>query len=521
MPMEFSIRIILAILSTLTAGILVASLSLHVRGKKKQQRRAPPEAAGALPLLGHLHLLGTDQLLHRIFGDMADKYGPMFLVRLATHPALVVSNWEVAKELFTTHDMNFSSRPRSIAVKLMGYDHKMLGFAPYGPYWRNIRKLARLKLLSSHRVELVAHVRDTEVNCFIKELYDQTLKSRGVAVVEMKERIGDLATNVIVRTLAGKRYNSGTDDESRRCQEAMAGFFHLAGLLLVSDFAPFLGWIDVLTGKISKIKRVGKECDSIVGSWVKEHREKRLENNIKGDQDFIHGMMSVMEDDSIPIEEADATIKATCLSLILGGVDASAITFTWAVSLLLNNRRVLEKAQDELDIHIGKHRQVQESDINNLVYLQAIMKETLRLHPPAPLSAAREAMEDCTIAGFRIPAGTRLVLNIWKLHRDPSIWQKPLDFLPERFLNDHANIDVRGQDFELLPFGSGRRVCPGITYALQFLHLALARLLHGFELGTVSDKSIDMSESPGLAVPKATPLEVTLTPRLPAMLYGY
>ncbi|KAK8510395.1 hypothetical protein V6N11_082442 [Hibiscus sabdariffa] len=522
MPMEFSIPIILAILFTLTAGILVASLSFHVRlrGKKKQQRRAPPEAAGALPLLGHFHLLGTDQLLHRTFGDMADKHGPIFTVRLATHPALVVSNWEVAKELFTTNDMNFSARPRSLAVKLMGYDQKMLGFAPYGPYWRNIRKLTRLKLLSSHRVELLAHVRDSEINCFIKELYDQTLKSRGVAVVEMKERIGNLKTNVIVRTLAGKRYNSGTDDESRRCQEAMAAFFHLAGLLLVSDFAPFLGWIDVLTGKMSKIKRIGKECDSIVGSWVKEHREKRLGENIKGDQDFIHAMMSVMDDDSIPIEEADTTIKATCLNLILGGVDPSAITFTWAVSLLLNNSRVLKKAQDELDIHVGKHRQVQESDINNLVYLQAIMKETLRLHPPAPLSAPREAMEDCTIAGFHVPAGTRLVLNIWKLHRDPSIWLKPLDFLPERFLNDHANIDVRGQDFELLPFGSGRRVCPGITYALQFLHLALARLLHGFELGTVSDKSIDMSESPGLAVPKATPLEVTLTPRLPAMLYG-
>ncbi|GMJ08492.1 cytochrome P450, family 82, subfamily C, polypeptide 4 [Hibiscus trionum] len=513
--MEFAIQIILTILFTIIAGI---SLSVNVRDKK-QRRRAPPEAAGALPLLGHLHLLGTDQLLHRTFGDMADKYGPMFLVRLATHPALVVSNWEVAKQLFTTNDLNFSTRPRSLAVELMGYGDKMLGNAPYGPYWRNIRKLARVKLLSSHRVELLRHVRDTEVNCFIKELYEQTLKSRGVAVVEMKERIGYLTTNLIVRTLAGKRYNSETDDELRRCRDVVAAFFRMAGLPLVSDFAPFLGWIDVLTGKISKLKRIGKECDNIVGRWVKEHREKRLGENIKGDQDFIYGMLSLMDDDSVPIEEADTRIKATCLTLILGGIDANAITLTWAVSLLLNNHHVLKKAQDELDFHVGKHRQVQESDINNLVYLQAILKETLRLHPPAPLSAPREAMEDCTIAGFHVPAGTHLVLNLWKLHRDPNIWQKPLDFLPDRFVKDHANLDVRGQDFELLPFGSGRRVCPGITYALQFLHLALARLLHGFELGTVSDKSIDMSESPGTAVPKATPLEATVTPRLPAMLY--
>lgn len=207
-------------------------------------------------------------------------------------------------------------------------------------------------------------------------------------------------------------------------------------------------------------------------------------------------------------------------SLILGGIDANVVVLTWAVSFLLNNRHVLKRAQDELDIHVGKHRQVQESDINNLVYLQAIIKETLRIKPPVPLSAPREAMEDCTIAGFHIPAGTRLFPNIWKLQRDPSIWQKPLEFLPERFLNDHANVDVRGKNYEFLPFGSGRRICPGITFALKFLPLALGRLLHGFELGTVSDVAVDMSESPGLTAPKATPLEVTLTPRLPAMLYG-
>lgn len=133
-------------------------------------------------------------------------------------------------------------------------------------------------------------------------------------------------------------------------------------------------------------------------------------------------------------------------SLILGGIDANVIVLTWAVSILLNNRHVLKRAQDELDIHVVKHRQVQESDINKLVYLEAIIKETLRIKPPAPLSVPRETMEDCTIAGFHIPAATRLFPNIWKLQRDPSIWEKPLEFLPERFLNDHVNIDVRGKN---------------------------------------------------------------------------
>ncbi|XVE94114.1 hypothetical protein REPUB_Repub01dG0253400 [Reevesia pubescens] len=522
--MEFSIQlqeqISFALLFTIIICIFV--VTIHVKVKRKQGRR-PPEPAGALPILGHLHLLGANQLLHRTFGDMADKYGPVFLVHLGFHQAIVVSNWEVAKECFTTNDKVFPTRPKSLAIKLMGYNHSMLGFAFYGPYWRDIRKLATVELLSSRRLELLKHVRDTEINCFIKELYEQSVKNGGLAVVEMKERIGDLTLNIIVRMVAGKRISGSDgncDNESRRCQKAMGDFSYLTGLFLVSDAVPLLGWLDVLMGHISKIKRTAKELDFILGRWVNEHRERRLHESIKGEQDFIDVMLSIMDNNNIQTQEADTTIKATCLSLILGGRDTNVVTLSWAVSLLLNNRHVLKKAQDELDNHVGKHRQVEESDINNLVYLQAIIKETMRLYPATPLSVPREAMEDCTIAGFHVPAGTRLLVNLWKLQRDPSIWQKPYDFLPERFLSDHANLDVRGQNFELIPFGSGRRMCPGITFALQVLHLALARLLHGFELGTVSDKAIDMSESPGLTVPKATPLEVTLTPRLPSMLYG-
>ena len=187
--------------------------------------------------------------------------------------------------------------------------------------------------------------------------------------------------------------------------------------------------------------------------------------------------------------------------------------------MLLNNRHAIKKAQDEIEAQVGKDRQVEESDIKNLPHLQAIVKEALRLYPAAPLSAPREAMEDCTVAGFHIPAGTRLLVNLWKLMRDPNVWEKPSEFVPERFLNEHADFDVRGQDFEFIPFASGRRMCPGVTFALQILHLALARLLHGFELGTVSDKPVDMTESPALTLPKATPLEVTVTPRLSSKLY--
>lgn len=207
-------------------------------------------------------------------------------------------------------------------------------------------------------------------------------------------------------------------------------------------------------------------------------------------------------------------------ALILGGSDTTAGTLTWAISLLLNNPQALKNAQEELDLQVGRDRLVDDSDIKNLRYLQAIIKETLRLYPAGPLLGPREAMEDCTVAGYNVPAGTRLVVNVWKIQRDPRAWSKPDDFQPERFLTSHAHVDVRGQQFELIPFGSGRRACPGASFALQVLHLTLARLLQGFEFKSPLDGPVDMTESPGLTIPKATPLEVLLTPRLRGEFYG-
>ncbi|KAK2978378.1 hypothetical protein RJ640_016480 [Escallonia rubra] len=490
-------------------------------------RKPPPEPAGAWPLIGHLHLLRADKL-HRTLGDMADKYGPAFALKLGIHSStLVISSWEVAKECFTTHDKIFATRPRSLAVKLMGYDHAMFGFSSYGPYWREIRKIAMVELLSTRRLDMLRHVRDTEINFFIKELYEKWKGNGGQVPVlaEMKERFGDMAMNIIVRMVAGKRYfgseASNNNEESRRCQKAMGDFMYLVGLFTISDAIPVLSWLDTLQGYTGKMKQTAKEIDFVLGSWLEEHRRKRLAGvSIKEqEQDFIHVMLSVMDGGNSSGLDTDTVVKATCLSLILGGNDTTVITLTWALSLLLNNRHVLRRAQDELDIHVGRHRQVDEADVKDLIYLQAIVKETLRLYPALPLSAPREAMEDCTVAGFHVPAGTRLFVNLWKMHRDPSIWSDPLEFQPERFLGKHVDLDVRGQDYEFIPFGSGRRLCPGITFALQVLPLTLARLLHGFELGTISDLQVDMTESSGLTVPKATPLEVTLSPRLPSILY--
>ncbi|XP_057975285.1 cytochrome P450 82C3-like [Malania oleifera] len=202
-----------------------------------------------------------------------------------------------------------------------------------------------------------------------------------------------------------------------------------------------------------------------------------------------------------------------------GGANTSNVTLVWALCLLLNNPHTLKKAQQELDAQVGRQQQLQGTHIKHLVYIQAIIKETLRLYPAAPLGIPYESIEDCTIGGHCVPSGTRLVVNLWKVHRDPQVWPVPYEFRPERFLTTHQDVDVKGQNFELIPFSNGRRMCPRVSFALQVMHFTLANLLHGFEIATLDDEPIHMGERFGLTVTKATPLEVLLSPRLPSHLY--
>uniref|UniRef100_A0A2N9JBV6 Cytochrome P450 n=1 Tax=Fagus sylvatica TaxID=28930 RepID=A0A2N9JBV6_FAGSY len=443
-----------------------------------------------------MHLLGGRQLTHKTLGALADKYGPAFTLRLGSYRVLVLSSWEMAKECFTVHDKVFSTRPSIAATKLLGYDFAMFGFAPYGPYWREMRKIATIELLSNHRLDMLKHIRASEVKTVIKELYKLCV-SKGSAesrvLVDMKQWFGELTHNIASRMVSGKRYfgaNADFDeDEARRCQKVMREFFYLFGVFVLSDAIPYLGWLD-MNGYESRMKRTAKELDALIGGWLEEHKQKRLlDGKRKEEQDFMDVMLNTLEDAKISGFDADTINKATCL------------------------------AYDELDIHISKDRHVDESDITNLVYLQAIVKETLRLYPPGPV-IPRAAMEDCTLsAGYHIPADTRLMVNVWKIHRDEHLWPNPHKFQPERFLTSHKDIDVRGQNFELIPFGSGRRSCPGISLALQVVHLTLASLLHSFEIAKPSNEDVDMTESTGLTNLKATPLEVLLTPRLNFELY--
>ncbi|KAL1344129.1 cytochrome P450 CYP82D47 [Arachis hypogaea] len=515
--------------------ILVVPLFFLLRSSKVGRRRGgkePPLAAGAWPIIGHLWLFTRSQPPQITLGAMADKYGAIFRIKIGSQRAVVINNWKTAKECFTTNDIALSSRPRVVAVEHLTYNQAIVSFAPYGHYWREMRRIANQELLSTRRIELSRHLRVSELEASIKALYklwaekhnnnnDNDASSSGYVAVEMKKWFGELMLSMVLRVVAGKRYFGGSDEEeAQRFLKTMREFMRQLGLVVVGDAVPWLRWLD-LGGHEKAMKKTAKEMDAIMVEWLEEHRRKRANSDQDGgDQDFMDVMLSILDGTQLAGFDSDTVIKATTWILMGGSIDTTSGTLIWILSCMLNNTGTIEQAQKELNIYVGKDRLVNETDISKLVYIQAIVKETLRLYPTAIFSGPREFADDCYVNGYYISKGTQLITNLWKIHTDPSIWSDPLEFKPERFLTTHKDVDVRGNHFELIPFGSGRRMCPGLSFALPMIHLTLATFLQSFEISRPSDEPIDMTEIFGLTTMKATPLDVLIKPRLSSRLYG-
>ncbi|KAJ8750390.1 hypothetical protein K2173_014305 [Erythroxylum novogranatense] len=488
---------------------------------KTETRKFVPEAPGGLPIIGHLHQFAGTKNLAKTLSSMADKHGPIFSIRMGVHPTIVVSSYELLKEVFTTCDKSFASRPKSSQGKYLGFDSLAFGFSPFGKYWREIRKLVVMELLSINRIKSLKHHQVSEINHLVNNMFLLSKRNdhRPVKIV-LSDWLEELTFNVITLMISRKRFFerngkvSSQDNHDTHVGKTIREFMEEVGRAVPGDLIPFLGWFD-FGGATKRMKQVSERLDVIFENWLKEHKSKSSES----EKDIIDLMLSTIEDDTTYGFKKDVIIKATILTIVVAGSDTSSMTLTWVFSNLLNNKHVLERAQEELDQKIGRDRFVNETDVDNLLYIQAIIKETLRLYPPGPLAIPHESIEDCYVGGYFIPKGTRLFPFLWKVQTDPQLWSDPLEFMPERFLTTKADVDVYGHHYEYLPFGTGRRSCPGVNLAMQEMSLALASLLQAFNFNRPSDEPIDMTAGLRLALYKETPLEVLVTPRLPLELY--
>ncbi|XP_031267237.1 cytochrome P450 81Q32-like [Pistacia vera] len=463
----------------------------------------PPSPFLSLPIIGHLYLLKKP--IHQTLYRISKQHGPIAFLQFGCRKVVVVSSPSAAEECLTKNDIIFAKRPRMTIGKILGYNYTILSWAPYGDHWRNLRKIAALQILSISRLQMFSGIPVDEAKILIRKLLHNQDQS-----VELRTMFFELTLNVMMRMIAGKRYygdNIADLEESKRFKEIHRETFKLAGTPCIGDYLPLFK-SKKLENMLIKFQR---KRDEFMQGLIEEHRRRRRGSGHDSETDRKNTLIEVLLglQESEPVYYNDEIIKGLMLIMLLAGTDTTVNAIEWALTLLLNHQEVLEKVQKEIDKHVGQERLIEESDLAQLPCLSNIINETMRMYPPSPLLLPHESSEKCVVGGFHIPQGTILFANLWAIQNDPKLWADPTKFKPERF----EGVE-RGRDgFRLMPFGSGRRGCPGEGLGLTMFGLVLGSMIQCFQWMRTGEEMVDMTEGAGLTLSKAQPLHAKCRPR--------
>ncbi|GAA0171002.1 oxygenase [Lithospermum erythrorhizon] len=510
----------MTILFSIFFGCLLYILLKKTFPSKGQFAPLPP-GPKPWPIVGNLPHLGRKP--HQTLAAMAGSYGPLMHLWMGSVHVVVAASAAVAEQFLKTHDSNFANRPPNSGAKYIAYNYQDLVFAPYGPRWRMLRKICNVHLFSAKALDDFRHVRQEEVAVLTRALVSADKKA-----VNLAQLLNVCTTNALGRVLLGKRVfgdgGGGSDPKADEFKSMVVELMELAGVFNIGDFIPSLQMFD-LQGVAGKMKKLHSRFDAFLNTILEEHKGNVIYDNKANNVDFLSMLLS-SQNEGEGTKLNDIEIKALLLNMFTAGTDTSSSTVEWGIAELIRNPKLLSQAQKELDGVVGPDRLPTESDLLQLPFLTAIVKETFRLHPSTPLSLPRMASEDCEINGYHIPKGSTLLVNIWAISRDPNAWTDPLVFRPERFMpgGEKANVDLRGNDFETIPFGAGRRICAGMSLGIRMVQLLTATLVHAFDWslpsGEGSEEKLNMEEGYGLTLQRVVPLMVIPRPRLAVLAYG-
>ncbi|PAN09541.1 hypothetical protein PAHAL_2G032400 [Panicum hallii] len=493
----------------------------------KKALNLPPGPRG-WPVIGSLGALAGAVPPHRALAALAARHGPLMHLRLGSYHVVVASSADAARLVLKTHDLAFADRPRTAAGKVASYGYLGIVHTPYGAYWRMARKLCATELFSARRVDSFERVRAQEMRALVRGLF----RSAGRAVAVRKHVAGATLRNIL-RMAVGEKWSGcyGSADGETFWRTLDEAFAVTGAVSNVGEWIPWLGWLD-LQGCIRRMKRLSEMYDRFYEQILDEHEERRRRARAGKfvASDLVDVLLQLAEKGRSESSEAKLTrdgVKAFIQDIIAGGTESSAVTIEWAMSELLRHPEAMAAATDELDRVVGRGRWVTERDLPDLPYIDAVVKETMRLHPVGPLLVPHQAREDTVVAGYDVPAGARVLVNAWAIARDPASWpDAPGAFRPERFLGGGgggAGVDACGAHFELLPFGAGRRMCPAYGLAVKVVAAGVANLVHGFAWRLpegVAPEDVSMEEHFGLSTRRKVPLVAVAEPRLPAHLYA-
>ncbi|KAG0499230.1 hypothetical protein HPP92_003921 [Vanilla planifolia] len=492
--------IFLSLLAILT--ILLTSLRL----RRSQSQNLPPSPP-SFPVIGHLQLLSP--LLHRSIHHLSKDHGPIFLLRLGSVPAIFLSSAELAKEAIKTREIDFATRPPSSVVDRLGYGTQDVAFAPYGPYWRRARSACVLHLLSPRRVRAFGSVREEEVALLLS-----AVRAAGPSPVNLSAMLIGVTNDIICRVALGRKYRPRGRDLGEMLKE-MGACLHAFPM---KDFVPWLGWVDRITGFNARVERCFEMFDEFLEEVLEDHLVGRGSDRAAENADFVDVLLSLKEQDEKDggFDLGRDSLKAIIVDMFVAGTDTILNTLEWTMAELVRHPVAMRRATEEVRRRRPDVKEEKSVD-QTTDYLNAVVKETLRLHPPFPMLVPRAARRDTELSGYKVPANTTVFINAWAIARDPEYWKRPEEFWPERFLDDGCGggVDYRGQCFHFIPFGAGRRSCPGIEFSLVTITCVMENLLRWFDWEPAEERKedvLDMTECRDINVHKKFPLILTAKP---------
>ncbi|XP_059280215.1 premnaspirodiene oxygenase-like [Lycium ferocissimum] len=473
---------------------------------KSPNKKLPP-GPWRLPLIGNMHQLMSD-LPHRSLRNLSRKYGPIMHLCLGEISVIVVSSPEMAKEIMKTQDLIFATRPKIMSGDIIFYNATDVGFCPYGDYWRNMRKVCILELLSAKMVKSFDSIRQEEMSSLISSIRSTPADS----LINLSNRIFWFTNSVTCRSTSGRVIH-----DRNKLIMLVKNIYSLCGGFDLTDLFPSQKWLHNISGMKSKLSKAHSKVDEILEKIINDHRDNRAKgkkcNGESGNEDLVDALLRVMESGEFGLTITNQNIKAVILDMFAAGTETASATIIWAFLEMIKNPSVMAKAQLEVRERLNGKKAFDVNDLEEFNYLKLVIKETLRLHPPAPLLLPRESREESKIDGYTIPIKTTVLVNAWAIGRDPKYWHNSESFIPERFEN--STIDFRGNHFEFIPFGAGRRICPGILFGLVNTAHPLSQLLYHFDWKVpdgVNPNDLDTIETEGLTARRKNDLCLIATP---------
>uniref|UniRef100_A0A7N1A5V2 Cytochrome P450 n=1 Tax=Kalanchoe fedtschenkoi TaxID=63787 RepID=A0A7N1A5V2_KALFE len=492
---------------TITLCILFTTISFIWIARKLKQGHSNllPPGPTPLPILGNLHLLGAKP--HKSLAKLARTHGPVMTLKLGQVTAIVISSSSAARLVLQKQDHSFANRWVPDSIKACDHGKFSVVWISLSDKWRHLRKICSSQIFSSQKMEANGPLMNHKVEELIADARKNCSLGEPLLIGEAAFKT---SLNLLSRVILSMDLADGDSESAREFKKSFRDIMEVGGTPNLVDYFPWLERVDVqrirarMTPHFSNILSL---FDCVIDERLSRRAEQRPD--VDNGADVLDSLLNIMQDGNGELTRNH--INHLLLDLFVAGTDTTSSTLEWAMAEVLRNPEILWKAKSELEQVIGRGKLVQDTDITLLPYLQAIVKETLRLHPAIPLLLPRKTLEIVELSGCTIPKGAQVIVNAWAIGRDSTTWDDPECFKPERFLG--SNVNFLGGNFELIPFGGGRRICPGLPLTIKMQHLMLGSLINCFDWKLEDGPGdMDMDDMFGITLQKNQPLKAVPLP---------